>query len=681
MAVIDICSSLHVTVDSGSIGFGYNPEMSLTIQNMLFDGAVAVDDLVLYKINTNQIAYKGIVRKVQRTLSGEQAAVSVYAAETVLASREWTPVMGAYNKEIICPNRLMNATFQQLVDTEFVGTPTTWFTEIVVPPAIGALIVAPVETLQMAFIDLLAQALSIYENIQWYIDYSTGSDTAALPIGRLVFVDTSVGTGPVALTVGGATPNVIDANIAEDYSHCAAVLNIYGGGDFVEKDELLVPGWKVEDETLRKLLVVPAPSQAELDTVTEVPTTYIPWGYDIIGLVSAVARINGIDVTLVYGADFWMDLNKGALFWNMYNGYVNPTTKQIAAVADDLSAYRPLAHMLTGFADCEVTLDIVYNGPDCYRLYHVTEPIADKRVRLAKQEDPANPGDIIDLPVDQDVVIESFIPVPSYEDSDYETWYETRGEPPVQLEHLAKLRKVTDYKIYWDERNPKYGSGKGFGVPNGSPAFEQSRRCVRFEDRQIMQITPFWTEITEDEPPDEPGRTIQFYTWPIMCRYTAWRDLLQTRAGVAGIDYIGRFVFEEQYKYTMFDGAILVDHTDRLSGLADETQDYFGNPSWEGSIEIVAPLTVSGPLKTATLAIKLGDALTLTGNVGAPLASFYGIVNQIDLASLESGSASLGLGPRQPSRNPFAEKPPTYVDREAISRIVYDRAVFDRRST
>lgn len=680
MAVIDICSSPLITVGSGSIGFGYNPEMSLTIQNALFDGAVAVDDIVLYKINTSQIVYKGIVRKIQRSLSGESVTVSVYAAETVLASREWEAVMGAYNKEIICTNRLMNATFQQLVDTEFVGIPTTWFTDIVVPPTVGALQVAPIETLQMAFIDLLAQALSIYENVQWYIDYSTGSATAALPIGRLVFVDTSVGTGPVAITVGGATPNVIDANVSEDYSHCAAVLNIYGGGDFVEKDEVLVPGWKVEDETLRKLLVIPAPSQAELDSVTEVPTTYIPWGYDIIGLVSATAKINNIDVTLVYGADFWMDMAKGVLAWNMYNGYVDPVTKQITAGGGSPGSRQLIAHV-EGFADCEVTLDIVYTGPDCYRLYHVSEPIANKRVRLSKQEDPTNPGDIIDLPTEQDTVIEAFTPVPSYEDTDYEKWYETRGDPPVLLEHLAKLRKVTDYKIYWDERNPQYASGKGFGIPIGSPAFEQSRKCVRFDQQQLMQIVPFWTEITEDEPPDEPGRTVQFYTWPIMCRYTAWRDLLQVRTGVAGTEYIGRFVFEEQYKYTMFDGSVLVNLTDKLSELADQTQAYFGRASWEGSIEIVAPLTVSGLYRTATLAIKLGDALTLTGSVGPALAGFYGIVNQIDLTSLESGSASLGLGPRQPIRNPFEEKPPTYVDREAISRIVYDRAVFDRRST
>lgn len=674
MAVIDICSTEGITVDSGSIGFGYNPEMSLTIQTALFDSAVAVDDLVLYRINTSQIVYKGIVRRVQRTLSGERVKVSVSAVETILQSREWEPVLSAYNKEIICPDRLMNATFQQLVDKEFVGLPASWFTSIVVPPSVGALTIAPIETSQIAFIDLLEQALSIYEHVQWYIDYSTGSATAALPIGRLVFVDTNLGATPVTLTVGGATGTVIDADVAEDYSRCAASLNIYSG-DYVEVDEVLEPAWKIEDETLQKLLVLPTPTQAMLDA-PEVPVTYIPWGYDIIGVVSAYLKIGETSTKLFYGTDYWMDLSKGALFWNRYNGRVNSLTGQISTQGD-----RAMAAYMDGFTAETTTLEltIVYSGPDCYRLYHVTEPIADKRIRLGKQEDPENLGDIIDLPVEQDTVIEAFMPAPSYADADYERWYETRGDQ--QLEHLAKLRVMTDFNIYWDERNPDYGSTKGFGIPLGSPTFETGRRCVRFDKQNLMQIIPVWTEITADTPLDEPGRSIQFYTWPIKCRYTAWRKLHEVRTGSAGTEYEGRFIFDEQYKYTKFDGTVLVDRSAKLQELADQTQEFYGEPTWEGSVSIVAPLTISGLYKTATLAVPLGARISFAGAVGPALSSFFGIVNQLDLTALESGTAALGVGPRAPSRNPFVEKPPTYVDREAITRIVYDRSVFDRRST
>jgi hypothetical protein len=92
---------------------------------------------------------------------------------------------------------------------------------------------------------------------------------------------------------------------------------------------------------------------------------------------------------------------------------------------------------------------------------------------------------------------------------------------------------------------------------------------------------------------------------------------------------------------------------------------------------------ISGSYKVTTLPVNVGDKILLgAGNVDAALKNaFVGIVNQLDIASLESGSCSIGISPRMPNRNPFEARPPVFVDAERNGALIADIYATQRRSS
>jgi hypothetical protein len=406
-----------------------------------------------------------------------------------------------------------------------------------------------------------------------------------------------------------------------------------------------------------------------------------------------------------------------------------------------------MAYWHPSFLGASLEISYTFCGPDCYRLYAASEPIAALRLRLSKVPDVTNPGNFVDMPVEQDTVVEAFSPrpLPDFDDPHYQT---------LAGYSVAKVLVPDSSKITWDATNPDISPAEGYSVFLGSPEFQEGRRCVRFADRQLMVSSPALIDM-DNPPTDFP----KWRTWQIMCRYTAWRNLEQVRSGNGGADYEARFVFMEQIRYqtvtqpeqavaravvtngvitsvvpvltgdkyasapvvtvrgdgtgavvvanmtggkvtsyTVSNGgsgyttvAVLVgstegiirDDTPRLVTLANETLDFYGNPIWEGTMVLSAPMGISGSYKVTTLPVNVGDKILLgAGNVDAALKNaFVGIVNQLDIASLESGSCSIGISPRMPNRNPFEARPPVFVDAERNGALIADIYATQRRSS
>lgn len=664
MAVIDITNSQIFTVEDGSLGYKFNPEMSVRVNTALFDTPINKDDVVIYRKNPNTIIYKGIVRRVRRSLSNESALLTVFAAESVLEGRSWNPVHTAYNKEILCRQHLLNATIQDAIDAEFVGDVATWFSSIEVPPSVGSLKCAPTETYQVSFLSFIDSIIGTHPHVTWCIEYHPSS-TDVLPIGKLVLIDTKIGRTPRVLTVG---VNCSNLEIDEDASTCASDIRVYGGGDFVELDEVLTPAWRVEDEVIPKTLTATAPDANDFSV--SVLCTYLPWGYDLTSIPTITVILDGVPQTLWYAREFNFDAKTGTIYWYQTLTWINKTTGATSAVDPMDPAWRLIAGRHPDFFGATLTISFVYAGPDCYRLYSVTEPIANLRLRLAKVTDPDNPGDVIDQPVEQDTVIEAFKPSHTTDITDYVS-------QPL-LYQVAKVFIPEETDITWSDRDPDVQPPKGFGIPLGSPEFEPGRRCVRFEDRQLSFIKYAFA-------PLDPIPVTQWITWQIKVRYTAWRNLLESRTGVAGTEYTARFVFDDLRKYTKFDGEVLVNDSAELVEKADDVEDYHGSLSWNGSATLPAPMAVVvvGPdtYKVSTLDIAIGDKVTLAGSVDPALAAeFSGIVASIDLAGLDSGVANIQFGTVAPPRNPFEPKDPVFVDYGMRSSEVLDISALQRRT-
>jgi len=545
VSVIEITadnSIFHLT--SGSIGFGFNPELSVTINTALFDTPIAEGDTVIYRVNPDVIKYKGIVRSIERDLVSETVSISCYAAESALEAKVWTPTHAAYNKDILCRNNLLNATIADVIAAEFTNNvtgPQSWFSSIEVPASVLTLISGPVDTYQVSFLSLIEAAISIHPHVRWFIEYDPAA-TALLPVGKLVLVNTKLGRNAQVVTIGSGS--CVSCKIKEDYSACAATINVYGAGDFVEKEEILTPEWDIEDEVIPQVLFATAPLSTDYTTALAADdslVTYVEWGYDLTSIPEIFCNFSGVEEKLWANKDYTFDPTRGGIVWTMFNNYINTVTGVITPAPAPGS--RKMAAWNPDFYGKTLRIQFNYCGPDCYRLYSVSEPIANLRLRMSLVQDPNNPGQVMGKPSEQDPTIEAFRPLTaaSKDDPRYQT---------VAGYSVAKVFVPTDTRITWDENYPDMESAKGFGKPLGSPEFTEGRRCVRFEQRQIDSKFLAFADL--DNPP--VGYPFWF-SWQIKCRYTAWRNLLQTRASAHGVGYTGRFVFADQKKYTALSGA------------------------------------------------------------------------------------------------------------------------------
>jgi hypothetical protein len=548
MAVIDICKTPGVTLTSASLGFGFHGEMTLDINTALFDSVINVNDIVLYRVNPSKIIYKGIVRKVPRTLKNERASIQCVAAENILEAQTWEPTYEAYNKVLISRRQLLNAKISDVIAAEFTNNdtgPQDWFTDIEVPSTIADLIVAPTDTYQSSFLSIIQGIISTYPYIQWFIEYDE-SATTLLPLGKLVFVDTRHGRTSRVVTVG---EDLADVSVTQDASNCAGLLHCFGGGDFVETDETLIPAWDVSEEQIPATIFVTAPLNKPVGN--EQMVTNLAWGYDLTSTPQIAAWIGGglqQWVTLIPGADYTFDYNTGTIIWNIADIFVNDGGSGgevgFMKVNDGTTPIPPWRHNavnISGFLGTQLRISYVYAGPDCYRLYKVSKPIGNKRLRLTRVPDPKNPGHLALVPVDVSPTIEAFKPN-VLTASPTDTHFKTLPQYAV-----AKVWVPDSDVITLAQRNSKVAQPIGYCIPVETPAFDPAREFVRFEARQLATlgygfVGPF--------PYGSPLPPQPWMTWQIKLRYAAWNNLLEERAGVVGDPFIGRFVFNEQVKYT-----------------------------------------------------------------------------------------------------------------------------------
>lgn len=555
MAVIELtANNTALKITAGSIGFGFNPELNVVINTALFDTPIAEGDTVIYRVNPAVIKFKGIVRVIERDLVSETAQVICYAAESALEAKEWTPTHTAYNKDVLCRHNLLNATIADVIEAEFTNNdtgPQTWFSSIEAPAGVLALIAGPTDTYQVSFLSLIESVISIHPHVRWLIEYDTTS-TALLPVGKLVLVDTKVGRTAHVLTIGNGT--VQSCKVREDYSTVAETLHVYGAGDFVEVEEVLVPAWDVADEAIAKTLYATAPLLTDYENAlasSQGLITNLQWGYDLTSVPRIFVNLTGVEEELFANKEYTLDPVRGGILWNTFTGYIDATgsiTNTPRAGARALAATNP------AFYGKVLRITFNYCGPDCYRLYAVSEPIANYRLRLSQVPDPDNIGQTIQKPTEQDVTVEAFKPRTSADKSDPR--YTTEAGYAI-----AKVFTPTDDTITWDERQPEFTTAKGYSYPLGSPEFQEGRRCVRFEDRQLDSMWLAFSDL------DAISNEYPFwYTWRIKIRYTAWRNLLETRTSTYGVGYTGRFVFSDLMKYTASTGASTATATATISG-------------------------------------------------------------------------------------------------------------------
>lgn len=679
MAVIELNALPQGAIKNGSLNMGTQNDLSFVYVSALHDESpVAVDDIVILKkwnpaTSSQDIIYKGIVRKCPRGLSNEEFLVECVGAEFALESQPWEAVNFSYNDIGTCGARAIDQTIEQALQFEFnenATGPQDWFTDIVFPSSVGDLLCSATVTYQKSFLTFINDLIALYPNVKWTIEYDITA-TTLFPIGKLILIDTSAGRTTRTLQVGGASPDVVDHKIVSDATETAENIQCYGRGEFTERQEILVPDWEPEDELIPVSYSFDAP-----DTRGKLSYLRFQIGMKELSSVPVITMLvdeyGPTPITLHYMKDFSINFELGAIHWLESAYWINQDTgvmsSDINGAAPGASPpWRRLAAFNGNHLNKEVTISYTLMGPDCFRRYRTAYPVADLRLAMTTVPDPANPGDAIVTGIMKEPVLECYTPMielaartetnfPGHIAKKY-----TPTNPVVNRATQDTLGNTSFETIGPGGVQPLNLIDDSYCVPTDTPGYQEGSKCIYFETRQLgMRMPTFW--------PDGYTPPTPWFTWDVAIIYTSWENLVQTRTGSAGLGLYARSVFNSVIKYTNIEGDVVQDNSAKLVTVADRLEEYYGAPNWTGTIQV--HLAKHAGTKLPIIPFNVGDKILLAGEIDSDISTnFVGIVAAMDISAVLTDTAllTLTISRREPKRNPFVQRPAGFVDAEALA--------------
>ncbi|MBD3262438.1 MAG: hypothetical protein GF334_12370 [Candidatus Altiarchaeales archaeon] len=753
MAVHTIPDEIGLRVDSlrvyasksGDASVEYAPDLAAEV-------TLDTDDIIIVKGNTRTL-YKCIIQQIRFNFNQETSSPECTGIEDTINTIPWEAVNDYYNvTDLPCLDlRNTEKTIQDFFDEEFVDPVDTWFTEVEIGSGIGALLLPELETKGKGFFDILKAILAPYPHIRWAIEYD---DTEGMfPLGKLVIYDATVGRDEHTVTIG---TDAVDFQLTKDIFDCAQNVHLYGYGDFLEKLEVGVPAWQKECIITRQNVGIKGPQTPD-DNISigfeddeffldlHLYANDAPWfdaadqgafgGGGIFGDARQMRLWPGGDIA--YNVEtgevrfLFADDEEGsddAKWWwvNNEDGTVYPPDHFEARPGQPVHpAFIPgIIRRPIGYRNSHLNEDIRWWAEyktfteEAFRMYRVSEPISDFRIRELDYQDQVSGEETKSFRV-EDESLEVFRPantISRYED--FEEEYD-----PVDYDSYNEVLfpggTAAEVKPWYasGDGTIKVGAytpvGGGFNLPTyqipmlkpqtystdslslafsvlvgfwkeleSDVSFEEGTNCIVTSKRQLAAY-PQWN--------DQPVKTyeevtigaalsgvdagviastlridsrIVLYTWPVLVHYTAWREAKEDRTTPYGLNkhvnnhmksafiyrdgvFMDRSV-EEPEPVTVFDN--ISQPGGPFIKAADMLEEYYGEINWKGTIRVHVEKGQDGWV----VPYKVGDTVVLAGEVPPELTDFRGLVNGVDLSSLDNGIVSLSFGKHVPARNPFA---------------------------
>lgn len=408
---------------------------------------------------------------------------------------------------------------------------------------------------------------------------------------------------------------------------------------------------------------------------------------------------------------WWVNDETGVIVPQSFNNY-GPFSN-----LSNTSLRRPVAYN-NAHADSDVRYFFFayYMGEDPYRTYRTSKPIADFRIRQETQEiDGETVTTYRRLPTSFEIFIPKAIAEGRYEiqkraeeSRTFASLTESGitgdflGSPDSGAQNLWRdaIAQVNNAIAAFNDRqdpelldpisSPDMRANmlwpritnlqdvdekeilRFFSVSSGSASFDEGTTCVRLSERQLM-ADPLWYDLAKQHAVLGSLTTTDpieadWYTWPVLARYTSWEDIVEERTTSFGGERYYRGVVNSVFKYEDAtnkdsDGtsATVFDNSASLVGVADDSADFFGTPYWTGSVTVL--ISFNPDTGEWTSPYRVGDTVTFTGG-GAP--GFLGLINEISY-DLENMRVTLGFGRREPRVNPFLPRSDYPVDIEGDS--------------
>jgi hypothetical protein len=738
MPTYDLSTMANVKVALGSEAMGNSADFSFSyLPDLAGEDTIKQDDLVYYDAHGRRL-YKGLVKRIEHSLTDESVTAKCEAADRFIDGQLWEPVYDYYNdlEAPSCADRAVyGKTIQDFFTTEFTnrvseeGSPKQWFTSVTIAASVQDLPLPPMTTLGKGFITCIQNIFSAYPYIRYVIEFD--ATTNLFPVGTLTLFDARVGRSSHSLTVGAAGKQVVDLNVSQTIEDCAEEIRVHARGKFVERYELLRPNWNpAEERILEQDIIIDKPDE-------ENGSSRLPEGHEFIWEIQLWAQNAtyypppGVGVfadsyRLFPGADFKINIETGEILWlhpdegedwwwvNRENGTIKKTVAGANALGwgdlNDSLYRRPFTYNNEHIKEGVYILAGQYYrlGERAYRCYKTKYPIADFRIeRHEVDEIDPNTGLKTGQRVDEyrrmETEVEIFIPkvaterfmfeeppedqVVSFDDiwpaptgTDRENWnawftqinqtFAIDPEEDPSEEDQEGLPEIEAWMLFprvdlSDERSIlRWFVKSGTGV-----SFEPGTKCADLGQRQLVSVPEVYEKVHDQWYSANPPVGTNFCTWAVLARYVSWEEYFVERTNTLGLGrrYTGVmdsvFSYDQLYRRPAIEEEeerVQFDNIADLDSIADDVAEFYGTEDWEGTITVSVSLnTVS---KKWIIPYKVGDVVTLTGNVSAGLAGFQGLIRQITYQDMNAGIIALEFGKMEPRKNPYAPPYKKQVD-------------------
>ena len=355
---------------------------------------------------------------------------------------------------------------------------------------------------------------------------------------------------------------------------------------------------------------------------------------------------------------------------------------------------------------------------DPYRTYTTEYPIADLRLEEVEveEDDPDTPGETIwvkkirKAPESITVFTPKYITEHSIFEEDDTKTPDAQGffGDPTSAEHTAWKAVVTASRDHLKQpvdpsilegyvkshpveqlaflMTPKFLGGvvpafdevvRFYNEGDSGVTFEEGTVCVKLSKRQLISIPQWFDQPNQSRVQLAPGLRTDWATWPILVRYTSWHEVLEQRTNTRGSGRVYTAVANSSLRYDISTKGVtpevLVDtiaystHTGllpepTLADYATELAAFLDDIYWEGSV--VVHLDYDSVEDRWSVPYKVGDTITLTGNVSGVLTTFVGLINGLDYRNINGGTLTLTIGRREPLLHPLQRRQPRRTDIE-----------------
>lgn len=355
---------------------------------------------------------------------------------------------------------------------------------------------------------------------------------------------------------------------------------------------------------------------------------------------------------------------------------------------------------------------------DPYRAYVTEYPIADLRLEEVEEEedDPETPGETIWVkkirksPESITVFTPKFVSERTIFEQDTGKTPDDQGffGDPSAADHTAWQAVITNSRDHLKQpvdptvlegyvkshpteqlailMTPKFLEGiipplqeikRFYEKGNAGVSFEEGTICVKLSQPQLLSVPEWFTQPNESQIQLAPDLKTDWITWPILVRYTSWHEVVEERTNTYGAGRVFTAVAHSALRYdvstagsspeTLVDTIEYSNHTaplpyPSLSDYADDLSAHLDVLVWEGNI--VVHLDYDSIEGRWEVPFKVGDTVSLTGEVSGSLTTFNGLVNGLDYRRINSGVLTIQVGRVEPKIHPLQVRQPIRADIE-----------------